>query len=787
MMRVTATGQIVGSDFEGSDYVLIDVLDGTKRISDVVYDYRGVSITCKLVSSREKTYVYAYLDQSIVSRTTDISAIIAAHFGNYPCYYNEPTHIDNINLYIDEVIKTKKIQIGKIQQKIDIGKIEELKKSKISGEHHIHYTANEIWEILTPSEKRKAKLALSLPPDSTTTFVAGVMLWLAVLDDDEFRFIMSSKLFQAQNQKDWSTIAKAISVRAKSLQNQNAKDLRNLFEIDVLINRYLGEPIWQEEKKNRTEPKLALVSKNEVYDIAKNLFSKKDEYKEKPRKFKWKDFWDARWQWSATGSIHSQYQEDNKYICKERELKNKFISLNKMPAFGLKHFTSRKPEIRAWTSVKYEWAKLRAIYGTDLTSYVITHFAFYNCEDTLPMEFPVGDKARPSFVSARVEATLSSRDPFCLDFEDFNSQHSNENMQAVMQAWLDVHKNTISEEQYEAGLWAVESVGNTIIEDKMGTGTTYKSNGTLMSGWRMTTFVNSVLNYVYTQIIMKGTDELVHSIHNGDDVLIGLRKPKTISRMLSNARQRQIRTQNSKCAYAGIAEFLRVDHKRGEYGQYITRSIATILHARIESKVAISTVDYLEALESRLFDFKMRSGNMDMAVRLREKYYERMSLLYKISIDDLFSIKSAHRVCGGMSQLPDSSVNKYIRAEKKGKMVDLEDNLPGVSDYSEKLVNDLKLKVERGKVYDGIYRATLDAVQLVRKHVNVEDTVELGKYRVLRGIYGAYSSLRTNVVLGKAMLTGFAIDVLASKEAFDQINSMLAAAQDPMLYLKTVC
>ena len=118
MMRLTTYGHIIASDFEGSDYVLIDILNGVGSISDIVYDYRGVSLTCKLIYSRTKTYVYAYLDQNIVAKTTDISAIIAAHFGDYPCYYNEPTSLDNINLYIDKIITTKKIKTTKITKTI---------------------------------------------------------------------------------------------------------------------------------------------------------------------------------------------------------------------------------------------------------------------------------------------------------------------------------------------------------------------------------------------------------------------------------------------------------------------------------------------------------------------------------------------------------------------------------------------------------------------------------------------------------------------------------------------
>jgi len=108
MIRLSDIGHVIGTDFEGADYVLIDIIQGETKIRDVVYDYRGVSVSAILLGHYGKTYVYVKLDQHIVARHTDISAMIAAHFAGYPMYYNSPTSLDNINLYIEKLIKTKK-------------------------------------------------------------------------------------------------------------------------------------------------------------------------------------------------------------------------------------------------------------------------------------------------------------------------------------------------------------------------------------------------------------------------------------------------------------------------------------------------------------------------------------------------------------------------------------------------------------------------------------------------------------------------------------------------------
>lgn len=99
----------------------------------------------------------------------------------------------------------------------------------------------------------------------------------------------------------------------------------------------------------------------------------------------------SRWEWVPTGSVHSQYDEDQPYIASDYRHRTKFVTLNMMPAPHVRRMFQREPEIRAWASIKYEWAKQRAIYGVDLTSSVVTNYAMYRCEEALKHRFLVGE------------------------------------------------------------------------------------------------------------------------------------------------------------------------------------------------------------------------------------------------------------------------------------------------------------------------------------------------------------------------------------------------------------
>ncbi|QUE40494.1 RNA-dependent RNA polymerase [Conidiobolus heterosporus totivirus 1] len=776
-LKHSEEGNLIAAAFSDSEFILIDKVKSLFTTGEFIYDSFDVSVSAYGVGVEGYTYVYAKLDQEMVPVNGYVTALMARHFmGNFDIWYNDPANLENVFLGNGK----------REQKKWNKLNLESLPKPKISGEHHIHFTAKEVWDVLNEEQKKRAEQVRRLGGELTTSFVAGVMLWLATLDEDIFKMLVQTDILDAEDPVEYAKRAKKLSIQAKSLQNIVDADLRVLFEADVLVNRAYGAVDWETEKKNRIHCNLAKVTYQETKDIATRLFTENYHLGERPRTLSWDKFWSSRWQWSASGSIHSQYSEDNKYIAKEREIKNKFISLIAMPEHEIDHFLDRKPEIMAWSSVKYEWGKMRAIYGTDITSYVLTHFAFYNCEDVLPAHFPVGKKARPTYVRSRIASVLQNSIPFCIDFEDFNSQHSNDAMRAVLEAYYEVYSDSFTPEQAKAAQWAIKSIKNTNIIDNMATKTEYSPNGTLMSGWRLTTFVNSVLNYVYTQKLIGKQETTFRSVHNGDDVLVGIKNLKVVRDVTANAQKHNIRLQTVKSNLGSIAEFLRVDHARGEYGQYLTRNIATLMHSRIESKKAVTLNDLVEAMEERLNEYVTRGGLYDIAIRLRDKYYEHVAPIYKATKQDAFIIKTTHRVAGGISSRRNASIDNIVEIEEERQELMIDMKLPGVGAYADLIIAALDLQASRKKVRQRVFKATLNAVQLVRKSVTITPNDEQKRYLVLRALYKSFADVADNPLFGKAKMTGFVFDVLNTNPNMRLLAMKLHGSRDPMKLLTVI-
>jgi hypothetical protein len=413
----------------------------------------------------------------------------------------------------------------------------------------------------------------------------------------------------------------------------------------------------------------------------------------------------------------------------------------------------------------------------------MAHYAFYNCEDTLPNEFPIGRKARESLVRAKVASVLEQKLQLCIDFEDFNSQHSTHAMRAVIHAYRDVHGHRLERDQVAAMEWTSASLDDVIIHQDQHEGNNYRSNGTLMSGWRLTTFVNSVLNYIYTQIMFKKDTNIRKSVHNGDDVLLGVTNFQSVTEALRTAKTHKIRLQRTKCAFGGIAEFLRVDHMRPGSGQYLSRNIATLMHSRIESKTAVTATDLIAANEERLGEFVSRGGNVRIAARLRQVYYKNTMPLYNVTINQCNVIKRSHRVVGGISQRDDADLDCTIEQEARSVESELPLDLPGVLDYAEKIKSDLRLTQNLDVIYQRLRRATLRAVQLTKYHTRTASTQEVKQAEVLRAIYKAYAYINEKPQFGKALMVGFVFEYNTKDKQVNLLRRRLAGSTDQMKML----
>lgn len=775
----TEQRKLYASEFHDSTHVFLQSrtssLSGVFEVTDNAF---GVAVSCLMIANDGHASLYYKVDQVYCSKIQEPMTIATRHFSGLYSSINYLRPAEPSQLFRDEY------PCRQVSGVFALHKYDEFPVSKVTAQHHLHFVPHEIISTFTDDERAMCEQHVRLPGDATKTMAAGVLLWFVTLSPELKEGVIASGLFKCSTTKEFAKLGKRISIEAKSLQNMFDLDLRSVFEIDVLINRVEGAVDWEQEKLNRLDPRMTTFSTDEIYAAARQVFADAKSSGRKPMSMNWERFWSSRWQWSAAGSTHSQYEEDMNYMLREDiRLKNKFITISNMPRYGIEHFTNRPQEIHAWASTKYEWGKQRAIYGTDLTSYILSHFALYNCEEVLPRQFPVGPDANDANVMNRVSAVLKGRMPFCLDFEDFNSQHRPEHMSAVIDAYGDEFKGVLTDEQIDALRWTARSVEHQYINDNIGTKTKYKAGGTLLSGWRLTTFVNSVLNFVYSSKIAKEWRTPGSSLHNGDDVLIGTNNLACAQACLRNAVANGVRLQSTKCAFGAIAEFLRVDHRRGSKGQYLTRAVATTMHSRIESRLSTDARDLVDSMETRFSDLLSRGMQQSRISLLREVYYKRQSDLCSIDVEDLFRIKTTHRVAGGVSQSLDAGVKwlispGFVRAPG----LDIP-KLPAVQDYAMLVKKALQIEVPIQKIVKGINRATFEAVVEKSRKMKVSENNDVW-YANVKRIYKAHSGTISVANYGKAALVGITLDILRASPEASALTHILNQSERPMELLR---
>lgn len=757
---------------EFADCVLIDILIGEAEEYNVWYNYYGTNVLVDMYAFNGKTYVYYILNQEIRPKTNNIIAAVSRIYRHEHGFsLHDPANFIDINRGFST--KNKKQKLSKILNK---------EATKISASYHLHYSPVEALRAVPKDKLEQALWVCHMPEDVNQAMVTGMILWLASLAREELAVAELYGLFSCKDIPEFRTRAKAMSKDMKALQHMYEADFRSLFEADVLVNRVYDEVDWEQERENRENPVLAEIDPETIFEKALEMFQLAQlEHSTEVKTMDWDEYWKSRWQWSAAGSVKTQYPEDLKHVYKERELKNKFVTLSDMPNKEIEEFLQREPSIYAYTSTKYEWGKVRAIYGTDLTSYILTNFAYYNCEELLTSNFPIGKRANETFVRRKVGTILSDALPLCTDFEDFNSQHSIPSMQAVMRAYEQAYNRQLSEEQKKAAEWARQSVEKMVIVNNL-TGDQYTAKGTLMSGWRLTTFINTVLNYIYCSVLFEDHKTLKRTVHNGDDVLSGITNMAVAFRATRNAITYKIRIQFSKSVLGGLSEFLRVDHSAKGSGQYLTRGIATLVHGRIESKPAVNVFDRIEANEMRLSEAEGRGLLKPVAVALREMYLSRMAAKYAMSLDDCYGFIHAHRVVGGMSdRLQGDLKNIYTVEAAKEPVQELERMLesPGVQHYSEAVYTALKETIPINEVVTGIKNATRRALMCVRYFPRVRPNSDVQQSRVYRAIYKVHKDDSIGGDFGKAKLVGRVFDVLSRNNTLPLLTAKLAYSNKP--------
>ncbi|AYD49682.1 RNA-dependent RNA polymerase [Fusarium asiaticum victorivirus 1] len=286
------------------------------------------------------------------------------------------------------------------------------------------------------------------------------------------------------------------------------------------------------------------------------------------------DFWSSRWLWCVNGSNTSTSDRamglnPDEYASTHTRTYRRMVAetLEKEPISSWDGTTSVS------ASVKLETAKSRAIFACDTRSYFAFSWILNDVQKRWRNDRVLLDPGKGGMAGIDRRIRAAGRRGgvnVMLDYDDFNSHHSTRTMQVLFEELCHLYH---APQWYEDAL--VASFDRSYITWG---GRKHRVLGTLMSGHRGTTFINSVLNAAYIRAAVGGPkfDGLI-SLHTGDDVYIRAPTLSDCAEILDRTRDYGCRMNPTKQSIGfRRAEFLRMGiGDRAAYG-YLARSVAAL-------------------------------------------------------------------------------------------------------------------------------------------------------------------------------------------------------------------
>lgn len=410
-----------------------------------------------------------------------------------------------------------------------------------------------------------------------------------------------------------------------------------------------------------------------------------------------------------------------------------------------------------------------------------------NCEDTLPSCFPVGKFATTNFVEGSVHKFQNSV-PVCFDYDDFNSQHSIASMQAVMRAWIDVYSPHLTEEQIISAEWTHDSLANMSVYfnslDEV-----VAINGTLMSGWRLTSYMNTVLNRVYL-MQAKLENLMIYSLHNGDDMFGGAPNLHNALQLIKNAKDIGIRAQVSKTNLGTIGEFLRVDTRAKDprMSQYLARAVSTLVHGRVETDSPTDMSAFIRATKVRCDEVASRGGYDAILSALFNKIMDFTSKLFSVDISVINAILSSHPVQGGIDDSAPVRDYKVTRVSRKIKDEDYYHNKysfleRGINQYIDAVASRLRLREDELNRKQLLLKAYMSLERdLIRYETGFETDERIAIYR---GLHGAWKGSGFEAPIAKARSMGLIV-AKQLRTLHSTPAHLIQNAADPIRLMSTI-
>nr|UVX28902.1 MAG: RNA dependent RNA polymerase [Ustilaginoidea virens RNA virus 13] len=286
-------------------------------------------------------------------------------------------------------------------------------------------------------------------------------------------------------------------------------------------------------------------------------------------------FWTSRWLWCVNGS---QTSDSSRAL----GLDPKYYAATHTRAYRRSASENVRHEpISSWdgsttvsASAKLETGKTRAIFACDTRSYFAFSWVLGVAQKDWRNSRVLLDPGVGGHLGMFQRIQRAQRGGgvnLMLDYDDFNSQHSTTSMQVVFQELCDI---------YRCPAWYKDVLVTSFEKMYVNCGGRRKRVlGTLMSGHRGTTFINSVLNAAYIRAAVGAHKfDRMLSLHTGDDVYIRANTLADCVQILDSTKALGCRMNPTKqsIGYKG-AEFLRMAMRGDACRGYFPRALASFI------------------------------------------------------------------------------------------------------------------------------------------------------------------------------------------------------------------
>ncbi|UOJ41050.1 cap-pol fusion protein [Sclerotinia sclerotiorum botybirnavirus 3] len=492
------------------------------------------------------------------------------------------------------------------------------------------YTAGVMWskrQIIAKNKTRIAHLKTAMLNGAygKNAWMVTLGLWIMTntMTDNCFEDLIKEGILKTEysdwNSK-WASYNDIIRNKwAKGEFQHTPDDLVQCLYIANMVGRPHRECDWDDEVKKRTrnvgEIKIARNGKMVPADesqleeeILQMLLKEGSIRVKKPKTFE--QFYSSRGNWMIKGSASGERMLISEYKEIVGQVKGLGVELRERATkTDVAEYVSAQAVLALLDDMAIhlakahtkgnEHGKVRAIYGSLYAHYVLGSFWSTYLEDTVTLASASMNKDNSRLIAETMQRAISCRLGrwiVCLDYADFNAQHSGMAQRSVIRTlykWAKMMGFQPTEEFNRISEWYADSFTNQWFQRPDNKQWVRAVSG-MFSGVRQTTLINTILNLTYHHIAMKNCYNLGQKVEClqtyvlGDDGWVEFSTKEEAEMYVVAARMGGMEINAIKQLIGqGKGEYLRLIYDvDGRVRGCPVRSLASFVHGNVESKQA---------------------------------------------------------------------------------------------------------------------------------------------------------------------------------------------------------